>query len=68
MIHVRFEGQSMELTEKELGLPPTPPLPDRTILDRLARRLEVSRKRLDNYVVDRRPSGVIVIRPEAVYG
>ena len=66
MIHVRFEGRSMEWTEAELGLSRSPS--DEHILDQVARRLEVSRKRLLEYAVDRRPSGVIVVRPEAVYG
>ena len=66
MIHLRFEGRSLELTERELSLPQGPS--DKHILDSLARRLEVSPHRLLDYVVDRRPSGTIVVRPEAVYG
>ena len=66
MIHVRFEGRTMEWTEKELGL--TPGASDSQIFDRLARRLEVSRQSLSDYVVDRRPSGHLVVRPQAVYG
>ena len=66
MIHVRFEGRSFEVHERELGLPQAPT--DRHILDSLARRLEVSPKRLLDHTVDRRPNGTIVVRPEAVYG
>ena len=34
----------------------------------VARRLEVGLGRLEDYVVDRRPNGDVIVRPEAVYG
>ncbi|QIZ71069.1 hypothetical protein [Oxynema aestuarii] len=66
MIHIRFEGRSYDLEETDLGIS------DRTdnheIFDRLARHFEVKRDRFDRYVIDRRPSGDYIVRPEAVYG
>lgn len=66
MMHVRFEGRSFDV--KELALDMRAGMSDREILDRLARHLDVGRARLDHYVVDRRPTGEVVVRPEAVYG
>lgn len=66
MIHVRFEGRSYELNGSQLGL--TPGCSDSVVKDRLARFLEVAPGRLVDYVIDRRPNGTLVIRPEAVYG
>lgn len=66
MIHVRFEGRSYDVEEQTLGLPKTPN--DRQILEQLARFLEVDYRRIQFYVVDRRPSGAVIVRPEAVYG
>lgn len=66
MIHVRFEGRSYDVQELTLGL--EKPANDRLLLERLARFLEIDYRRLEFYVVDRRPSGAIIVRPEAVYG
>jgi hypothetical protein len=41
---------------------------DVAVKKQVARYLYVSSERLDAYVVDRRPSGDVIIRPEAVYG
>jgi hypothetical protein len=56
----------MEFSEKQLGWPPN--AGDERLLASLAQRLEVSPGRFANYVIDRRPNGVVVVRPEAVYG
>ncbi|MEW6279450.1 MAG: hypothetical protein AB1758_12545 [Candidatus Eremiobacterota bacterium] len=66
MVHVRFEGQSMDLTEQQLGM--TAGMSDDRVLERLSQHLDVGLERFKLYVVDRRPSGDIVVRPEAVYG
>lgn len=66
MIHVRFEGRSYDVQENIIGLEKT--ANDRQLLERLARFFEVDYRRLEFYVVDRRPSGAIIVRPEAVYG
>lgn len=66
MIHVRFDGRSIDLTERDLNF--LNHMSDAELKDRLARFLEVGRDRLRYHVVDRRPSGDVIVRPEAVYG
>ena len=66
MVHVRFEGRSLDVTERDLGL--TAGMSDREVKERLARHLEVRHERLEGYVVDRGPAGDLIVRPEAVYG
>lgn len=66
MVHIRFEGHSYDFSETQLGV--TPNLEDQVIKERVARQLEVGLNRLNSYIVDRRPSGDLIIRPEAVYG
>jgi hypothetical protein len=66
MIHIRFEGRSYDLEETDLGI--SDRTDNREIFDRLARHFEVKRDRFDRYVIDRRPSGDYIVRPEAVYG
>jgi hypothetical protein len=68
MIHVRFEGRSLDLDEQSLHLTTSVSLSDRELKQRLAGYLDVAISRFDYYVVDRRPNGDLVIRPEAVYG
>lgn len=66
MIHVRFEGRSFDVNDRQVNV--TGDMNDRIIKERLARHLEVESEKLNTYVVDRRPSGDFIIRPEAVYG
>lgn len=66
MLHVRFEGRSYEIPEREL--PEGVTLSDQRLLALLARRFEVGPDRFKHYVVDRRPGGTVIVRPEAVYG
>ena len=66
MIHVRFEGRSIDFDEHKLGL--RAGVSDGEIKQRIGERLDVAIARLSGYVVDRRPSGDVVVRPEAVYG
>ena len=66
MVHIRFEGRSYDVAEQTLGLQVG--MDDRPLKAHIARYLDVPRNRLDAYVVDRRPSGDVIIRPEAVYG
>ncbi len=66
MVHVRFEGRSLDLSERDLDL--RPGASDADVKQRLARHLEVKPERLRAYVVDRAPNGNLVVRPEAVYG
>lgn len=66
MVHVRFEGRSYDITETQLGV--TVRMNDTTVKERLSQHFDVKRDRFESYVVDRRPNGDLIIRPEAVYG
>jgi hypothetical protein len=66
MVHVRYEGRSYDVDEGALRLAVR--VSDREIKRRLAVHLDVRGDAFDRYVVDRRPSGDVVVRPEAVYG
>lgn len=66
MVHVRFEGRSFDVAENILGI--TRQTSDTAVKERLGQHLDISQERLNDYVIDRRPSGDVIIRPEAVYG
>ena len=66
MVHIRFEGHSYDVAEQRLGL--SAGMADLAVKERVARHLDIHADRLKFYVVDRRPSGDLIIRPEAVYG
>ena len=66
MVHIRFEGRSYDVAEEQLGITST--LNEGVIKERLAQHFEVVRDRFNYYVFDRRPSGDLIVRPEAVYG
>ncbi len=66
MVHIRFEGRSVDVVETQLGI--TAGMNDVAVKERVARHLDVNSDRLSVYVIDRRPSGDLIIRPEAVYG
>ena len=66
MLHVRFEGKSYELDAIQARV--FPGMSDVQIRERVAQALDVGLGRLDGYVVDRSPTGHVIIRPEAVYG
>lgn len=66
MVHIRFEGRSVDITEKQLGI--AAGMNDVAVKEHIARHLDVNSDRLSAYIIDRRPSGDLIIRPEAVYG
>ncbi|MDZ8024420.1 MAG: hypothetical protein RMY36_008985 [Nostoc sp. SerVER01] len=66
MVHIRFEGRSVDIVETQLGI--TASMNDMAVKEQVARHLDVNSDRLSAYVVDRRPSGDLIVRPEAVYG
>ncbi len=66
MIHLRFEGRSYDLAENKLGI--RTGHGDGKIRRLLAQHLDVGIGRLEGYIVDRRPNGDLIVRPEAVYG
>lgn len=66
MVHVRFNGRSFNIHEKELGIGSFDS--DRRIKEEIARHLQVQKSQLSGYVIDRTKTGNLVVRPEAVYG
>jgi hypothetical protein len=66
MVHIRFEGRSLDVAESQLGI--VAGMDDTLVKEHVSRHLEVSTNRLSDYIIDRRPSGDLIIRPEAVYG
>lgn len=66
MVHIRFEGRSYDLAENQLGI--AAEMSDRAIKEGLAKHFDVKGDRFESYVLDRRPSGDLIVRPEAVYG
>jgi flavin reductase (DIM6/NTAB) family NADH-FMN oxidoreductase RutF len=66
MVHIRFEGRSYDVAEKQLGI--AAEMSDQAIKERLAQHFDVKGDRFESYVLDRRPSGDLIVRPEAVYG
>jgi len=66
MVHIRFEGRSLDLAERDLRL--TSGMSDDEIKRRVADRLDIGTERLKQYVIDRAPNGNLIVRPVAVYG
>ncbi len=66
MVHVRFAGRSYDMEIYKLGM--NPRLNDHEVKQRLAQHFDVALERFDDYIVDRRPNGDFIVRPEAVYG
>jgi hypothetical protein len=66
MVHVRFEGRSYDYAERDLGV--NARMSDAEVKAQVAQHFEVALGRLAGYVVDRSPTGDLIVRPEAVYG
>jgi hypothetical protein len=66
MVHIRFEGRSLDIPETQLGI--ITGMNDLAVKEQVSRHLDVNANRLSAYVVDRSPCGDLIIRPEAVYG
>lgn len=66
MVHIRYEGRSFDVNERNLSV--NAGMSDEKIKELVARYFEVGKNKLDYYVVDRTPNGDLVVRPEAVYG
>lgn len=79
MLHVRFEGRSLELTEACMGLRGTElrrflhgrgghRMGEAEVKRFVAQMLEVEEDRLSDHVVDESPEGNLIVRPAAIYG
>ncbi|MGD1714670.1 hypothetical protein [Dapis sp. BLCC M172] len=66
MVHIRFEGRSYDVTENQLGI--TENMKENAIKERLSQYFDVGKERFNSYVLDHRPNGDLIVRPEAVYG
>lgn len=66
MVHIRFEGRSIDVDQTQLGI--SAGMNDVAVKERVSRHLDVNSDRLSTYIVERRPSGDLIIRPEAIYG
>jgi len=66
VVHIRFEGKSLDLPLAELRV--SEAAGDEDIKQAAARYLEVPAARLQDYVIDRHESGNVTIRPQAVFG
>jgi hypothetical protein len=66
MVHIRYEGRSVDLSEAQLRI--NAGMSDAEIKEHVARHFDASAKQFDFYVVDRTPNGDLLVRPEAVYG
>lgn len=68
MVHVRFEGRSLDFTEAQIDIAAVAHMTDVEIRQRVAQALDVAVERVARYVIDRGPDGDVIVRPEAVYG
>jgi hypothetical protein len=66
VVHIRFGGRSIDVPLNGLDL--NAASDELEIKNRLSAYLEVNRRQLDAYVVDRHPNGNLTLRPEAVFG
>ena len=66
MIHIRYEGRSLNVKERELDIHAG--MSDAAIKERIARHFQVNADKMGFYVIDRTPNGDLIVRPEAVYG
>jgi len=66
VVHVRFEGRSLDVPVEALALGPD--ATDQEVRRAVARYLETPEVRLHHHVVDRHPNGNLTVRPEAVFG
>jgi hypothetical protein len=65
-VHVRFGGRSFDITFSSINVDSTSS--DREIKRALARHLDVSETKMNDYVIDRHRNGNVTLRPQAVFG
>ena len=66
VVHIRFDGRSLDIPQGDLDVGPTSS--DNDIKRALARHLDVAPAKLRDYVIDRHDTGNLTVRPEAVFG
>ena len=66
LLHVRFEGRSLDIPVSDLDVGEL--TSDNDVKRALAGYLDVSVEKFRHYVVDRHETGNLTVRPEAVFG
>ena len=66
MLHVRYAGRSYDFADRQVDVKAA--FSDDEIKNRVAGELDLSVDQLEGYVIDRSPTGDVIVRPEAVYG
>jgi hypothetical protein len=66
VLHIRFEGRSVDIPLADLDIGPVSG--DAEIKQAVADYLAVPVEKFQHYVVDRHETGNLTIRPEAVFG
>jgi hypothetical protein len=66
VVHIRFEGRSLDIPQTDLDVGPASS--DNDIRRALAGYLEVPEAKFRDYVIDRHDTGNLTVRPEAVFG
>jgi hypothetical protein len=66
VVHIRFEGRSLDIPLTELDLGPLSS--DADVKRAVALHLEVPEAKFRDYVVDRHETGNLTVRPAAVFG
>ena len=66
LLHVRFEGRSLDVQLSDLDVGPASS--DADVKRALAAYLDVPVDKFRHYVVDRHETGNLTVRPEAVFG
>jgi hypothetical protein len=59
MVHIRFEGRSLDITETQLGI--SAGMNDGAVKERVSQHLDLNINRLSAYIVDQRPSGDLAL-------
>jgi hypothetical protein len=66
VLHLRFEGRSVDLPLRDLDLPGG--ACDLDVKEAVSRYLDLPVRRFNDYVVEQHATGNWTIRPEAVFG
>ncbi len=66
MIHIRYDGMSYDVEEREIGL--RGEMGELQVRRAVASYLDVNYDQVEKLVLERSPGGDILLRPEAVFG
>ena len=66
LLHIRFEGRSLDLPLRDLDLPDAPR--EAQVRTAAVAYLDLAESRFKDHVIERHSSGNWTLRPEAVFG